>query len=108
MKRKHTGRALRLLEGGAAAAAASAPPPPPAPKIDEAKRIADRQELIDRHRGQRSELQARQARETAELIARHIDEERDQEAQQRHDLAKLWRRQGREPSGFLVRQLGPG
>ncbi len=117
MKRKQQrkARALRVVKGGAAAAApvpavASAPAPPSGPELvgyeeNEQRTIAARTAMIDRHRGQRSELQARQARETAELIARHVDEEKALERAQAADVARRWRSEGRELGGWQVRAL---
>ena len=111
-------RTLRAV-GGAASAVAAAGPPAPGPKtgelvelsaaISDEQKIAERRELIDRHRGQRSEQTARHARETADLVARHEDEETALEKAQARDVAAQWRRHGRgageEPSGFMLRQL---
>lgn len=111
-RRKRKGaRGLRVV-GGAASAAAAVEPPALAPEPvvgheeSEQRKIADRTKLIDTHRGQRSDLQARQARETADLIARHLDEEKQLERSQAHDLAQLWRREGRPLAGWQIRILG--
>lgn len=131
-RKKRPARALRVVAGGAApAAAASAPtsanlqaaadhgaqpvanPIGPGPGLEEFEaaaaahaRLVERQKLVDQHRGQRSELVARQARETAELIARHVDEEKAQERAQVADFARLRLSQGGELVGWQVRALG--
>lgn len=108
-------RGLRVLAAAGAAAApvaASVPVlPPPGPELvgheeNEQRKIAARTKMIDRHRGQRSDLQTRQAREVSELVARHLAEEKQLDRAQAHDLAELWRNEGRPLAGWQVRVLG--
>jgi hypothetical protein len=85
-----------------------APPPAPAPideleaarasreYIDPAEEIRQRQALVDRQRGERSDLVARHGREVAELIARQAGEEKQLE----HRHAIEW--------GRLREELRPG
>lgn len=114
MKKRKRPTGLRVVTDGAAAAvpaAASVPAPPPGPELvgyeeNERRKIANRTAMIDRHRGQRSDLQARQAREVAELVDRHLAEEKQLGKAQENDLAQLWRSEGRGLSGWQVRVLG--
>jgi choline dehydrogenase-like flavoprotein len=115
-KRKNARARLRVLKGAAAVPApaaasgpASAPAPaaPPGPEqLDELDKLREQQELVDRHRGQRSEQLARHARETAEQLTRHVDEEKALAEAQQREVAQLWRRHGRELAGWQVRVLG--
>jgi len=102
---------LRAVGRAAAAPAAASVPASPGPELvgreeDEQRKIAARTAMIDRHRGQRSELQTRQAREVAELVDRHLAEEKQLDRAQAHDLAELWRNEGRPIAGWQVRVLG--
>lgn len=107
-KRKKPRARLRVLEAIAAGPApgVASVPPSELEQLSEEHKLLERQELIDRHRGQRSELVARQARETADLLGRHVDEDKALQRAQERELAQMWRRHGRAPSGWQMRVLG--
>jgi hypothetical protein len=53
-------------------------------------KLIEQQQLIDRQRGEVTDIRVRHARELAELVARQVLEDRDLEKRHRSELALMW------------------